>query len=218
MKEYIFFDLDGVILDSMLYHAKAWIEAFSQFGLKFEYEEIYLYEGAIELDTAKDLFLKKGISPTPAFFEKIFKVQKEIFKNKYSNSIKPFPEVPELLQTLKKKNKKLALVTSTHKEIFQQIFPKNLYSYFSFIITGDQVGKRKPNPDPYLEALKSFGIDNKHAVVIENSPAGIKSAKNAQIFCIGITTTLSEKYLNLADLIVKNHRELLDLLVNEKPK
>ncbi len=215
MKEYIFFDLDGVIIDSMSYHAKAWIEALSQFGLKFEYEEIYLYEGAIEPDTAKELFLKKGINLTPLFFEEIFKLQKEIFKKKYSKLIKPFPEVPQLLQTLKEKNKKLALVTSTHKEIFQEIFPKNLYLYFSVIITGDKVKKRKPNPDPYLKALQSFQIKNTHALVVENSPAGIMSAKNAKIFCIGITTTLPENYLNLADIIVKNHRELLDVLVNE---
>ncbi|MCD6548964.1 MAG: HAD hydrolase-like protein [Thermodesulfobacterium sp.] len=80
MKDYLFFDLDGVILDSMPYHAKAWIEAFSQFGLKFEEKEIYLHEGAIELDTARDMFLKKGVKPTPDFLRKFLKFKRAFLK------------------------------------------------------------------------------------------------------------------------------------------
>ncbi|MDF2953939.1 MAG: Beta-phosphoglucomutase [Thermodesulfobacterium sp.] len=216
MKDYLFFDLDGVILDSMPYHAKAWIEAFSQFGLKFEEKEIYLHEGAIELDTARDMFLKKGVKPTPDFFEKIFKIQKSIFKSKYAKLVKPFPEVPDLLKNLKKEKKKIALVTSSHSEIFNEVFPKELLPYFSLIITGDKIEKRKPNPDPYLRALETFKIKNKEALVVENSPAGVMSAKNAKLFCIGITTTLSEQHLSLADLIVKNHKELQEILLNGK--
>jgi len=216
MKDYLFFDLDGVILDSMPYHAKAWIEVFSQFGLKFEEREIYLHEGAIELDTAKGMFLKKGINPTTEFFKKVFKIQKEIFKKRYAKLVKPFPEVPVLLENLKKEKKKLALVTSSHSEIFNEVFPKELIPYFSVIITGDKIERRKPHPDPYLKALEIFEIKNDKALVVENSPAGVMSAKGANLFCVGITTTLSEEHLSLADLIVKNHKELQEILLNGK--
>lgn len=216
MKDYLFFDLDGVILDSMPYHAKAWIEAFSQFGLKFEEREIYLHEGAIELDTAREMFLKKGINPTAEFFKKVFKIQKEIFKKRYAKLVKPFPEVPVLLENLKKEKKKLALVTSSHSEIFNEVFPKELIPYFSVIITGDKIERRKPHPDPYLKALGIFKIKNDKALVVENSPAGVMSAKGANLFCVGITTTLSEEHLSLADLIVKNHKELQEILLNGK--
>ncbi len=216
MKRYIFFDLDGTLLDSMPYHAKAWIEAFSRYGLEFREEEIYLHEGAIELESAKSLFLKKGINPTPEFFEELFRLQKTIFKTKYAKKVKPFPEVPELLEELKKTDKKLALVTSSHTEIFEEVFPRSLKIFFSIIITGDQIEKRKPHPDPYLKALKALNAEKVASAVVENSPAGVLSAKNANLFCIGITTTLPEKHLSLADLIVKNHRELKDILINGK--
>ncbi len=216
MRRYIFFDLDGTLLDSMPYHAKAWLEAFSQYGLEFNEEDIYLHEGAIELDSAKNLFLQKGINPTCEFFENLFKLQKTIFKTKYAKLVKPFPEVPDLLENLKKADKKLALVTSSHSEIFEEVFPKSLKSYFSIIITGDQIERRKPHPDPYLKALKALKASKDLSAVVENSPAGIISAKNAELFCIGITTTLPEKHLSLADLIVKNHQELKDILVNGK--
>ncbi|MGC8871651.1 MAG: HAD family hydrolase [Caldimicrobium sp.] len=216
MKEFIFFDLDGVLLDSMPYHAKAWILAFKEFGLDFTEEEIFLHEGAIELDSAKSLFLNKGVNPTQEFFEKVFKLQKKIFKEKFSKEVKPYPEVPDLLFALKKEKKKLALVTSSSSEILKEVFPEKLHSFFEVIITGDQVEKRKPHPDPYLKAKEALKAPKEEITVVENAPAGILAAKRAELFCIGITTTLQPKHLSLADLIVKNHQELKNLLLNGK--
>ena len=216
MKEYILFDLDGTLLNSMPYHARAWIETFSQFGIEFREEEIYLNEGALELEVVKNIFSKKGIELTYEFFEELFKLQKQIFKTKYAKMVKPFPEVPELLYTLKKEGKKLALVTSSHREIFEEVFPKNLVSFFSVILTGDKTQRRKPHPEPYLKALEILKGNKKDSLVVENSPAGIKSAKSAELFCIGITTTLPPRHLSLADLIVKNHQELKEVLLNGK--
>ncbi len=214
MKGFLFFDLDGVILNSMPYHAKAWISAFREFGLEFTKEEIYLYEGAIELETAKDLFKKKGIEPTSEFFHKAFELQKKIFKKYYSKEVKPFSEVPSLLSELKKEKRILALVTSSSQEILNKVLPKDLSKFFDLILTGDKVEKRKPHPDPYLKAKEFFRAQEEEVLVIENSPAGVQAAKSAGCFCIGITTTLKPEHLKLADLIVKNHKELRDFLLN----
>lgn len=216
MREFIFFDLDGVLLDSMPYHAKAWILAFKEFGLEFTEEEIFLHEGAIELESAKSLFLNKGFNPTKEFFEKAFNLQKRIFKEKFAEMVKPFPEVPDLLRDLKREKRKLALVTSSSSEILKEVFPEKLHSFFEVIITGDKVEKRKPHPDPYLKAKEALKAPKKEITVVENAPAGILSAKRAELFCIGITTTLKPEHLSLADLIVKNHSELRWLLLNGK--
>lgn len=214
MREFIFFDLDGVLLDSMPYHAKAWILAFKEFGLDFTEEEIFLHEGAIELESAKSLFLNKGVNPTPEFFDMAFKLQKKIFKENFADKIRPFPEVPDLLSGLKKDRKKLALVTSSSNEILKRVFPEKFYSFFDVIITGDKVEKRKPHPEPYLKAKEALRAPKEEIAVVENAPAGILSAKRAELFCIGITTTLKPDHLSLADLIVKNHQELRILLLN----
>lgn len=214
MKSHIFFDLDGVILDSMPYHAKAWILAFREFGLEFTEEEIFLHEGAIELESSLTLFTSKGIKPTPEFFAKAFKLQKRIFKEKFSNNIKPFPEIPEILNNLKKEGRKLSLVTSSSEEILREVFPPTLSQLFEVIITGDKVERRKPHPDPYLKAKEFFGVETAEVAVVENAPAGVLSAKRANLFCIGITTTLKPEYLSMADVIVNNHRELKNFLLN----
>jgi HAD superfamily hydrolase (TIGR01509 family) len=214
MKRHIFFDLDGVILDSMKYHARAWIEAFSQLGLSFSEEEIYLHEGAIELDTARTLFTSRGVNPTREFFESAFRLQKRLFLERYAKLVKPYPKVPDLLESLKKNGRKLALVTSSHAEILEKVFPKSLEKFFDVILTGDKVPRRKPHPDPYLRALSTLQADKGDSLVVENAPAGIKSAKSAGLFCVAIKTTLPEEHLKLADLIAEDHTHLSELLLN----
>jgi HAD superfamily hydrolase (TIGR01509 family) len=216
MKKYILFDLDGTLLNSMPYHAKAWLEVFSQYGLDFKEEDIYLNEGALEFEVVRKMFKNKGLEITKQQFEELFKLQKSIFKEKYSRKVKPFPEVPELLLELKRQGKELALVTSSHQEVFEEVFPGSLTGFFSLILTGDKTQRRKPHPEPYLKALEGLSAKKEDTLVVENAPAGILSAKSAQLFCIGITTTLPKDKLSLADLIVHNHSELKEVLLNGK--
>ncbi|MFN4197275.1 MAG: HAD family hydrolase, partial [Caldimicrobium sp.] len=98
------------------------------------------------------------------------------------------------------------------------IFPKELKSFFEVFITGDKIEKRKPHPDPYLKAIKFFNVPNDKCLAVENSPAGIKSAKGANLLCIALTTTLAPEYLSSADYIVHSHKDLRNLLLNEKTK
>lgn len=218
MKDYIFFDMDGVILDSMKYHAKAWIDACKEFGWEFQEKEVYLYEGAFDFEIVKELFLKKGYSVTEKEFLEACKLQLTIFKEKYAHLVEPFKEVPELLSMLLEKGKKLILVTSSTSDLLKIVLPDEIKSYFLAIIKGDDVRKRKPHPEPYLKALSISKASGKNAIVVENAPAGVISAKKAGLPCIGITTTLPPKYLSLADLVVKNHEHLKKVLLNESVK
>jgi len=82
------------------------------------------------------------------------------------------------------------------------------------VVTGDSVERRKPQPDPYLAGLKGIGNGLKgESVAVENAPAGIESAKRAGLKCIAITTTLSDEQLRDADLIVRHHHELADIIL-----
>ncbi len=214
MKEVLLFDLDGVILDSMPWHVRAWQEAFRSFGLEIPEEAIYLHEGAIELDTARELFTGQGITPTPEFFREAFRLQKEIFTRKYRSRVQPFPGVVEQLEELKRQGRRLALVTSSHREILREVLPASLEKLFDLIVSGDRVPRRKPHPDPYLTGLRELGAHPQRALAVENAPAGIRSAKSAGLFCIAITTTLPPEHLREADLIVEDHSRLFRWLRN----
>ncbi len=212
-KKAILFDMDGVVINSMPYHVKAWKKAFKEHDLDVDERLFFLYEGAIEPDIACKLFNKNGTQITENLFYNILERQKEIFLSEFTHLIKPFNKIPEILESLKGLNFKLALVTSSHEDILQQVLPKELKLLFDHIVTGDQVKRRKPHPDPYLAGLKGLNISPSQAFcAIENAPAGIKSAKNAGLNCVAITTTLSPEELSEADEIIESHEKLLDYI------
>lgn len=215
-KKAVLFDMDGVILDSMPYHVRAWKEAFKEYGLKeLDDKVFYLYEGAIEPETACRLFSKNGAKLEIKDFFNILERQKAIFIKKYAKKIRPFEDIPRILSFLRDRGIKLGLVTSSHGKILEAVLPEKISGFFHHIVTGDEVERRKPHPDPYLKGLKGIGLDAPDGVfAVENAPSGIKSAKRAGLRCIAITTTLPEKKLSDADLIIKMHRELLDFFNN----
>ncbi|MDP8212654.1 MAG: HAD family phosphatase [Candidatus Zapsychrus exili] len=112
------------------------------------------------------------------------------------------------LKDLKKQGFKLALVTgSAHSEI-KKILPERIYNLFEVIVTGSDVKNGKPHPEPYLKAIKALKIKKTQAIVIENAPFGIKSAKTAGLKCYAIETSLPKKYLKQADKIFENIKSL----------
>ena len=211
-KEALCFDMDGVVVDSMPWHVRAWQEAFRAFGLNVPEETLYLHEGAIEAETSRKIFEDQGVEPSPELFEKVLALQRRIFTEKYRALVRPFPEIPDLLADLRAQGRSLALVTSSHREILEEILPKDILGLFHFVLTGDQVKRRKPHPEPYQKATESLKVPPEEALAVENAPAGIKAAKNAGLFCIALTTTLSPEHLQEADVIVADHQNLYRLL------
>jgi len=210
----ILFDMDGVLLDSMPWHVRAWLDAFSDFGLpSFEPELFYLHEGAIEPETAVEIFRSQGVSMTPSLFSEIFQRQKEIFKTRYRHKVAPYPDVSELLEELASHDFQMALVTSSHRDVLSEVLPEEITEFMAVIITGDEVDRRKPWPDPYLAGMERLGVAAPDAVVVENAPAGIKAAKAAKAPCIALTTTLPAEKLAQADLVLPDHAALRDLFL-----
>ena len=91
--------------------------------------------------------------------------------------------------------------------------PIYLQRLFQVIITGDDVKIGKPDPEPFLRALDTLGIVADEAVVVENAPCGIQSAKAAGITCLAIETSLPRSYLQDADYVFSSIKELSEKIV-----
>jgi beta-phosphoglucomutase len=209
----VLFDMDGVILDSMPYHVRAWQEALSEKGFSVSAELLYLNEGAIEPDTAAAIFNDNERFVNADMFHEILGRQMEIFVTRYQPLIKPFPEVLQILKRLRDAGRQLALVTSSHAEILNKVLPSEIKSYMDHVVTGDQVNRRKPFPDPFLAALSALGQGPEVCLAVENAPAGIMAAKAAGLHCIALTTTLSEEQLPGADTVLRSHAKLIDYIL-----
>lgn len=198
----VIFDLDGVIVDTMPFHARAWQETFKKFGIKVSKKDIYLREGEKWDKTFFDILKKHKIKITDEIKREVFRHRENVFKNILK--IRIFKDAPPLIRALKKRGLKLALVTGTPRKEVIRILPRRLYTLFDVVIPSDEVRRGKPHPEPFLKALKALKTSPKETIVIENSPNGIIAAKKANMKVIAIETSLSRRYLKEADFILKS--------------
>ena len=115
-----------------------------------------------------------------------FKELLNIFKQ---TKLKPQEGLVDLLEDLKAKGIKTAVASSSDRfYILETLKILGLESYFPVVATADGVGIAKPAPDVYLKALKDLGVSAEHALAVEDSLTGAKSAVNAKIDCIGFAS------------------------------
>ncbi len=213
----LLFDMDGVIINSMPWHVRAWQQALTEFGCQVDDELLYLHEGAIEPATAAEIFHENGCHMDEERFLQVLSRQIEIFNSSFRKEVKVYRYIPDMLYDLSRRGRKLAVVTSSHSHIIEEVLPDSIRKLLSSVVTGDMVRRRKPWPDPYLAAMKHINQTPDRCCVIENAPAGIESARAAGMKCVAIKTTLDEQHLKNANHIVDSHKDLYRLLTKGEP-
>jgi beta-phosphoglucomutase len=202
----LIFDMDGVITDTMPYHFNAWRSVFASEGIRVSHEDVYKREGQKGIDSVRELFAEKEKYYTDAIGERLLqekeKLFKRIFKRKFIAGSKMF------VKKSAAQGFKLALVTGTSRHEAQKLLPKDLWNYFDVTVCGCDVQNGKPHPEPYLKALAKLNVKPKEAVVFENAPFGIRSAKAAGLFCLALETSLPSSYLKNADLVFSSFKEI----------
>ncbi|MDR0371184.1 MAG: HAD-IA family hydrolase [Prevotellaceae bacterium] len=185
----VFFDMDGVLFDSMKFHSRAWVEAMSEAGFTFSSEEAYMNEGQTGFATINKVFLRdKKRESTREEREAIYK-RKAAFFESYG-AIQKMPYAQALLEKIKNEGLQLFVVTGSAQpalinsvyDNFPDIFEQN------HVITALDVKNGKPDPEPYLKALEKSGVKHWEAVIVENAPLGVQAGFSSGIFTIGVNT------------------------------
>lgn len=204
----VIFDMDGVITNTMPYHLAAWKKIFHQERIRATKCEIYLREGQPGLMTVKELFKEHNRPYTKEIGQAILARKEKLFKKTVHRRF--IPGARSFVHDLKRRGFALALVTGTARHEAYRIMPKNLLNLFDVVVTGNDVKRGKPHPEPYLIALKKLKVRPKDAIVIENAPFGIFSAKAAGLKCLALETSLPKTYLKCANYIFSSFKEMRD--------
>jgi len=202
----VIFDMDGVITNTMPYHFNAWQRVFSEAGIKVSCYDVYQREGQDGLTTIREIFKEKRLKfSLKSARELLLKKEilfKKIVKIRFIRGARPF------IRELKNHNIALGLVTGTSRHEMQKILPKNIRSLFDVSVTGDEVKNGKPHPEPFLKALNALKLTSREAIVLENAPFGIESAKKAGLYCVALETSLPARFLFRADSVLKSYKRL----------
>lgn len=196
----VLFDMDGVLFDSMPYHADAWHTVMERRGLHLSREEAFLHEGRTGASTINIVYQRQfGKDATPEIIEEIYAEKSREF-NKH-----PEPErmkgAWELMQKVKASNLIPVLVTGSGQTSLLDKLNHNYPDTFdrSHMVTAFDVKYGKPHPEPYLMGLEKAHAAPNEAIVVENAPIGVQAGIAAGIFTIAVNTgPLDEQVLRNA--------------------
>jgi HAD superfamily hydrolase (TIGR01509 family) len=192
----VFFDMDGIIFDSMPYHAQAWVYAMNVAGIPFTPYDVYMNEGRTGSATINSAFMDVfDREATEEEIQNLYRLKSEKFDE--LNVLKPVEGVGDLLRKIKAEGLPVYVVTGSAQnsllnnleEYFPGVFSKNN------IVSANDVTFGKPHPEPYLKALEKARLQPNEAVVIENAPMGVESAVAAGIFTIAVNTGILEEFI-----------------------
>ncbi len=194
----VLFDMDGVLVDSEEFIARASCMMFAEKGLDVTPEDFRPFIG-----TGEDRFIG-GVAETYDFPLDIIEAKArvyEIYLEIIKGSLKPLPGVHEFIGRCREMGKKIALATSADKiKVHGNLVEIGLAeSDFDAIVVGDDIEHKKPAPDIFLLAAERIGLDAKDCLVIEDAVSGVAAAKAAGARCLGITSSFTPPQLDGAD-------------------
>jgi HAD superfamily hydrolase (TIGR01509 family) len=184
MVKAVIFDMDGTLVDSVDLHAKAWQDAFRDFGHEFDLKAI------------RDQIGKGGDQLLPVFLTReeiatkgpdLEKHRGHILKDRYLSQIKAFPKVTELFHRIRADNIKIVLASSAKAQelrTYEKI--AGIEGLVDVETSSDDAEKSKPHPDIFQAAMAKLGGAHKsEVVVIGDAPYDAEAAGKAGLRTIG---------------------------------
>ncbi len=206
------FDLDGTVLDS------SWV--WDKVDLKFL--------GSRGFDVPDDYV--EAISPLGAKRAAVYTIERfglwnekpedlmqewfEIAKKEYKDKVLCKPGAVEYIHKLYNSGIKLAVATSSERELFLHTLEReNILSCFSHIVTVSEVERGKGYPDIYEEAARRMKINPHNCVVFEDILAGVSGAKLGEFYVVAVQDRKSvhhrRKIEEMADYYIEAFTDLL---------
>lgn len=180
----VIFDVDGTLIDS----ENVWKNVMKEVGEKYGLMNLdkTLFPKVIGKSGFEEHEVYKQMIPDD-IRENLIEEWRRVGFESLQNHIPIKKGLYEMLSFLKEKNIKIAIGTATDRTLTEERLSKiNVIQDIDFSICGNEIRRKKPEPDIYLDILHHFHLDSKKAIVIEDSVVGVQAAYRAKIPCIQI--------------------------------
>jgi HAD superfamily hydrolase (TIGR01509 family) len=206
----IFFDMDGTLVDSEPLWLAAEIEVMKDVGIIWTAEDQLACLGGPRAKTERIMQEKSGFIKPDGYFGDALD---DLMVNKLTTELKLIPGALDLISECKSNGLKCALVTASGSRLMNVVLKHFPLNTFDIVVSGDDVSKSKPDPEPYLMAASKLSVDIEKSVVLEDSVTGVTSglASGAQVIGIPHLVNLP-KHENLrvvAELKEINYQNLI---------
>lgn len=206
-KAYLF-DFDGTLVDSEKLKGSALAKTCNLFGGNVNmaiYKEVM---GQSWEHVTSHFFTKAKIKPDKDEFNASFK---EIYQELLRNELHPNLNVRNLLHRLRKKEKRMGVVSSASFWMVDQVLVQlGLYGFFEIVITKEDVVHHKPDPEAYLLALKKMSLMGSEVLIFEDSKAGLIAANRAECDAVAFKHDFNvNQDLSLAIRTISDYKKIL---------
>lgn len=176
----IIFDMDGLMFDTERLSTNIWHQVLEEVGLEPNREFLNQIKGSNVRNSS--ILFKKYYDSELSFYDLNEIRNKKMINYLLSNEIPVKKGLFNLLNYLKLNNYKLALASSSPKEIVNICLNKSkVISYFDYIVSGDMVKNSKPSPDIFLLASNLLNSKPNETYVLEDSYNGVLAGINAKM-------------------------------------
>jgi len=202
----VIFDMDGVIVDTNVFHKDAIHQFCKKYGFSLTEEQL---RTSIYGRTNKDWLTNLFGTLTPEQLHAYAHEKEQLFRDLYAPHIKPVKGLLQFLESLSAQSIVAAIATSAPPENVAFVLSHiPIRKYFNVILDERVVTYGKPDPEIYIKTAAALGFKNEKCIIIEDSLSGVTSGRRSGSKVIGITTTHTREELTDASYIINDFDEL----------
>ncbi len=190
----LLFDLDGTMLVSDPIHEQVFRELWTARGVPtpdgFYYQGIH---GRQNIDIIAE-FLPDEPDP-----QALHELKEEMFRARLPKPYPGMPGVVDLVRRAEAEGWPRAIVTNAMRPNADAMLEAiGLRDAFDTIVIGEECARAKPDPEPYLEAMRQLGVTPAESIAFEDSPSGLAAAAASGAYVVGIRSALDDARLRAA--------------------
>jgi len=204
----VVFDLDGVIVDSEQVWDEVRVDLVQAAGLPFPPEATRAMMGMSSPEWSRYLVEQLGVPGTPE------QANTAVVERMLERYVEGPPFIPGAVAAVRRIGERwpIGVASSSNRELIDVVLEAaGLASLVRVAVSSEEVGRGKPAPDVYLEAMRRLGVEPRRAAAVEDSHNGIRSAKSAGLRVVAVPNLHfppDAESLALADVVLASIDEL----------
>jgi len=208
--EAVVFDFDGILVDTEPMHYEAFRKVLDPRGMGFTWKEyVEIYMGYDDRDAFREAFRSKGAAIGSADLAELVAAKSRAFQDGLRNGVAAYPGAVRTIESLHKGGLPLALCSGALRSDIDPVLARlGIARCFPVIVAADDVRKSKPDPESYALAFRRLSETFPsrmtvpvESIAVEDTPAGIRSAKGAGLRVLAVTNSYAAGELPGADWI-----------------
>lgn len=186
----IIFDMDGTMVDNMMTHHLGWQKTLKQYGLDLSLEEVIATCHGKNVEIIERLFPSKYSLDER---ERISFEKESGYREIFLPELKLIAGLQQVLQTAFQAGIPMGIGTAAPRANVDFVLDNlHIRHFFQAIVDANDVDKGKPDPGVFYKVADLLGVSYPDCLVFEDSPTGAKTALNAGMKAIILTTTHQE--------------------------